>query len=264
MELETEIVSHASGSARVRLANTDILVGVKTEIDTPFPDRSDEGKIEFFVDCSANATPEFEGRGGENLALEISNTLAKAYSSPLAFDLKLLSILRHQQCWKLYVDVLILECGGNLFDTVSLAVKAALYNTRIPKVSAAVMDGGNVDLTLSDDIYDCTRLNVESAPVLVTLCKIGEHCVVDPSAEEEESSSATLVIGVSTHNDKGFVTTSRTTGAGSFHFDTLAETLKLGVSAGCCLNRELIKILGNEEAKSNKSIGKKQIVGFLK
>lgn len=27
MELETGIVSHASGSARLRLANTDILVG---------------------------------------------------------------------------------------------------------------------------------------------------------------------------------------------------------------------------------------------
>lgn len=50
MELETDIVSHASGSARLRLANTDILVGVKTEIDTPIPDRFDEGKIEFFVD----------------------------------------------------------------------------------------------------------------------------------------------------------------------------------------------------------------------
>lgn len=240
------------------------MVGVKTEIDTPFPDRSNEGKLEFFVDCSANATPVFEGRGGESLALEISNTLAKAYSSPLVFDLKRLSILRHQQCWKLYVDVLILECGGNLFDTVSMAVKAALFNTRIPKVKAAIMDGGNVDLTLSDDIYDCTRLKVDAAPVLVTLCKIGEHCVVDPSAEEEESSSATLVIGVSTQNDKGYVSTTRTTGTGSFHSDTLAETLKLGVSAGCSLNRELMRILVEEESKSTKSIGKKEIVGFLK
>lgn len=55
MELETDIVSHASGSARLRLANTDILVGVKTEIDTPIPDRFDEGKIEFFVDWFVNS-----------------------------------------------------------------------------------------------------------------------------------------------------------------------------------------------------------------
>jgi ribonuclease PH len=48
--VETDVVSHASGSARLRLANTDILVGVKTEIDMPFPERPNEGKIEFFVD----------------------------------------------------------------------------------------------------------------------------------------------------------------------------------------------------------------------
>lgn len=107
MELETDIVSHASGSCRLRLANTDILVGVKTEIDTPHPDKFNEGKIEFFVDCSANATPEFEGRGGESLALEISNTLQKAYQSKHVFDLTTLSILHHQQCWKLYVDILV-------------------------------------------------------------------------------------------------------------------------------------------------------------
>lgn len=50
MELETDVVSHASGSARLRLANTDILVGVKTEIDAPKPDKPNLGKIEFFVD----------------------------------------------------------------------------------------------------------------------------------------------------------------------------------------------------------------------
>jgi len=35
------------------------------------------GRIEFFVDCSANATPGFEGRGGDNLAADISRVLAR-------------------------------------------------------------------------------------------------------------------------------------------------------------------------------------------
>lgn len=82
-------------------------IGIKTEIDTPYQEKHDEGKIEFFIDCSANATPEFEGRGGEELALEISNTLQKAYQSSKAFQLKDLCILPRQQCWKLYVDILV-------------------------------------------------------------------------------------------------------------------------------------------------------------
>jgi exosome complex component RRP42 len=54
MELETDVVSNASGSARLRLANTDILVGVKTEIDVPFPETPNQGKLEFFVDWYVN------------------------------------------------------------------------------------------------------------------------------------------------------------------------------------------------------------------
>lgn len=50
MELETDLVSNASGSARLRLANTDILVGIKTEIDKPNYLTPNRGKIEFFVD----------------------------------------------------------------------------------------------------------------------------------------------------------------------------------------------------------------------
>jgi hypothetical protein len=50
MELETNIVAHAFGSARLRLANTDVLVAVKLEVDAPFPEKPREGKLEFFVD----------------------------------------------------------------------------------------------------------------------------------------------------------------------------------------------------------------------
>lgn len=38
------------GSARLRIGNTDILVGIKIELDVPHADRSNEGKLEFFVD----------------------------------------------------------------------------------------------------------------------------------------------------------------------------------------------------------------------
>lgn len=41
---------HAHGSARLRIGNTDVLVGVKLEIDTPHAERPEEGKLDFFVD----------------------------------------------------------------------------------------------------------------------------------------------------------------------------------------------------------------------
>ncbi|XP_041784422.1 exosome complex component RRP42 [Anopheles merus] len=269
MELESEIVVHAAGSARLRLANTDILVGVKAEIDTPNPDRPNEGKVDFFIDCSANATPEFEGRGGEQLATEISNTLSKAYESQKGFDLAGLCIMAGHQCWKLYVDVLILECGGNLFDAVSLAVKGALFNTRIPRVSTAMHDGGSMDLILTDDPYDCERLDVTTAPILVTVCKIGDQCVVDPSAEEEECSVASVAVGVSCRPDgntatKQSITTVRTSGEGSIRLETLKKCFDTATTVAASLNKALMKALNEDETRNSKGLGKREIYGFLK
>ncbi|KAJ8881175.1 hypothetical protein PR048_017648 [Dryococelus australis] len=278
IELETDVVPHASGSACLRLANTHVLVGVKTEIDVPFPEFPNEGKLEFFIDCtragrlgskprgclgiihvvgskwdseltcavlgnagafpnieemlllmycahsSANATPAFEGRGGEELAVEISNSLARSYQSPQSFNLTALNIMPGQQCWKLYVDILILECGGNLFDAISLAVKAALFNTHIPQVKAASVDGGTVELNLSDDPFDCWRLDVSHTPVLMTLCKVGEHCILDPTGEEETCCAASAVVAV---NPDARVTSVFKTGVGSFNPQTLVESLKV-------------------------------------
>ncbi|CAG9581218.1 unnamed protein product [Danaus chrysippus] len=276
MELETDVVSHASGSARLRLANTDILVGVKTEIDVPKPDKPNQGKIDFFVDCSANATPEFEGRGGEQLANNISNLMQRAYHSEQAFDLKQLSIFEGKQCWKLYVDILILECGGNLCDAVSLAVKAALFNTRIPFVKAALLDGGNVDLQLSDDPYDSKLLEVGTAPLLVTLCKIGEKCVVDPSAEEESCSVISLVVGV-TGNPKCYCSnedasklhehiskcsTIAMNGPGSVAPQTLTNAIKQGINAAKYLDEALGKALLRERQDITNFV--KHSYGFFK
>lgn len=84
-----------------------------------------------------------------------------------------------------------------MFDAVSLAAKAALFNTKIPKVTATLMDAGEAELDISDDPYDCTRLETECIPILITVCRIGNYYVVDPSAEEEQCSTASIVIAVS-------------------------------------------------------------------
>ena len=59
---------------------------------------------------SANATPEFEGRGGEELASEISNMLLRVYG---CLDLQKLCIIPKQQCWVLYIDILVKIDLGN-------------------------------------------------------------------------------------------------------------------------------------------------------
>lgn len=51
-------------------------------------------------------------------------------------------------------------------------MKAALHNTEIPKVIAATLDGGEPDIQVSDDPYDCIKLDVTNYPIIITLCKV--------------------------------------------------------------------------------------------
>ena len=47
----------------------------------------------------------------------------------------------------------------------------------VPRVETVAMDGGNVDLQLSGDPFDCWRLDVKKLPCFVTLTKV--CCIED-------------------------------------------------------------------------------------
>ncbi|KAM3857884.1 exosome complex component RRP42 [Diretmus argenteus] len=256
MEIETDVVSNTDGSAKVTLGYTAVLVGIKAEIGKPRPTAPDEGYLEFFVDCSANATPEFEGRGGEELGTELSNTLYKVFNNKHSIDLKSLCISAGEHCWLLYVDVLLLQCDGNLYDAISIAIKAALFNTKIPKVQISEDEEGGKEIELSDDPYDCMRLSVENIPCIVTLCKVGHRHVVDATLQEKACSVASLIIAV-TH--KGMVTCVRKVGGGSLDPESIFEMTEAGKRVGKTLHAPLMKLLHQEESLGKKS----QKVGFL-
>ncbi|ELT89253.1 hypothetical protein CAPTEDRAFT_159382 [Capitella teleta] len=253
VEIETNVVSNSNGSSRVRMANTDILVGVKAEIVEPETEQPKNGRVEFFVDCSANATPAFEGRGGEDLATEIASLLDLS----VHLDLEALCIISGKQCWLLYVDVLILECGGNLFDAVALAVKSALHQTRIPLVTVSVGERGEAEIELSDDPFDCKRVGTDNVPCLVTLNKIGLAHVVDACLEEEACSLAKVVFGVT---ENGSISSMRKIGSGSLDPNTINDMIQSAKRVGLSLNDSLAEKLKEEELFGDKKTTK----GFLR
>jgi len=65
-------------------------------------------ELNLFI-SSANATPQFEGRGGEELANELAALMSRAYQTRESFDLKSLSIIKGAKCWKLCIDILVLD-----------------------------------------------------------------------------------------------------------------------------------------------------------
>lgn len=79
----------------------------------------------------------------------------------------------------------ILECGGNLFDAVGLGVKAALRNTLIPQVVAATLDGADPELVLSDDPYNCWKLDTSNSPLLVSVMKVSSKVICHAKVERK-------------------------------------------------------------------------------
>ena len=73
-----------------------------------------------FIDCfsSANAAPEFEGRGGEDLATSISGLLERLYSSPLTFDTSKLCIVPGKHVKAYYVDVEVCMNSYHIFSFI--------------------------------------------------------------------------------------------------------------------------------------------------
>lgn len=85
----------------------------------------------------------------------------------------------------------------------------------------------------------------------MTLCKIGDQCVVDPTSAEEQCSGGAVVIAVS----RDSISTILQTGGGSLHPSTLKESLTLGYDVA----QNLDKVLLNTLSEIDKVID----VGFL-
>jgi exosome complex component RRP42 len=130
IDLETDVISGCHGSCHVRIGKTDLLVGVKLQIDEPADETPDEGRIEFSADCSANASPVFEGRGGQEIANDVIAILSNSISP--AIDRKGLCLIPEKAVWLISIDILILEFSSkaNLIDASGIGVKAALITTR--------------------------------------------------------------------------------------------------------------------------------------
>ncbi|DBA92888.1 hypothetical protein WJX77_008146 [Trebouxia sp. C0004] len=203
--LETGQLVQASGSARLKLGATDVLVAVKVELGTPTPDRPDCGNIFFAVDCSPCANPQFQGRGGDELGAEFAKGLERSMYAGLTgrgggLDLTALCVTSGKICWLLYVDALVLNMDGNVSDALSIATRAALSDTSIPSVEVQAAEDPNdePELEVLDD--NAVMLDITNVPILLSVSQVGQALAVDLTAEEECCTSTALQVAV---NSKG-------------------------------------------------------------
>ena len=239
IEIETRNLPNTNGSSRCKIGKTEVLVGVKAEVVDVDIHTPAQGKLNISVDCSATASPEFAGRGSETVEQEVLSVLNLLYSSIDALNLQDLCIVKGESCWLLNIDVLYIQCGGNLFDAASIALKAALHSTTMPNVSVSG-EGIEMELEISDDPYHVWRLNTSLCPICITLYQLGESFAADVSEEEEECSTGYVHVGVL---PSGEVSAMEKSGAGNMEPDALLEMIDAAVKIGEDIHKQLNKHL---------------------
>ena len=183
--VEYGVSKSAEGSARVKIGDTEVIVGVKLEVGEPYPDMPDEGTIIVGAELIPLSNPEFELGPPGIQAVELARVVDRGIRESKAIDFKKLCIKKGEKVWLVLIDVIPINDNGNLFDAAALAALAALKDTRFPGY-----DGEKIDYNKKTK----EKLPLSKQPLSVTVIKIGDNYLVDPSIEEESVLDSRLTV----------------------------------------------------------------------
>lgn len=228
IKVEQGVIEKAEGSARVLMGKTEVLVGVKVETGTPFPDTPDNGVMTVNAELVPLASPDFEPGPPDENSIELARIVDRGIRESHAIDTEKLCITPGKKVFVVFVDVYVLNHDGNLIDASALAAVAALMNTKMPNYE--VKDG---EVIIKQGY---TPLPMKSHPITVTLGKIKDTLIVDPWLEEEKVIDARLTMAF---NDKGNICATQKGCAGYFTQQQILEGMKLAREKAAELRKKM-------------------------
>lgn len=189
IEIELGISKKAEGSARVRLGKTEVLVGVKMDVSTPYPDSPDKGNLMVTAELLPLSSQRFEYGPPRFPAIELGRLVDRGIRESKFVEFEKLCIKEGEKVWAVFVDIYSINDDGNLLDAAGIGAIAALKSAKMPKYdekSEKILYGEltNEGLPLSKNV-----------PITITAHKIGDSIIVDPTLEEEDVSEAKMTIG---------------------------------------------------------------------
>ncbi len=178
LTVRTSVVSKAEGSAQVYLGNTAVIAGVKVSLDKPYKDTPDRGNLIVNAELLPLASPYVEVGPPDENAIELARVVDRGIRESGMLDMGRLVLKPGELVYSVFVDIYVLNIDGNLFDAASYAAVSALASARIPEYSI----GGNGSPVQTGNRVP---LPVTSIPVSITVAKIGDYIIYDPTEEEE-------------------------------------------------------------------------------
>ncbi len=187
LKVEVGVIEKAEGSASVSLGNTKVLVGVKVETGEPYADTPNSAVLAVNSEFVPLAHAIFEPGPPDENSIELARVVDRGIRESKAIDLEQLVLIPGKLVYVIFVDVYILNHGGNLIDASGFAALAALKNAKIPNYEVAA--SGAVERK-----EGFSPLPLRDYPVPTTLVKMGNTIIVDPNIEEETVSNTRLTI----------------------------------------------------------------------
>ncbi len=212
ISVERDLIKRAEGSARVKVGDTDVLVGVKLELGEPFPDTPDKGVLITNAELVPLASPGFESGPPNENSIQLARVVDRGIRGSETTDLEKLCIEEGEKVWIVFIDIHILDDNGNLMDAAALGAIASLLNIRIPNEKYGVTGE--------------STLPIRDTPVAVTMVKIDGNILVDPNFDEENAATSKLTV---ISNADGTLSGMQKSGSGGLKEEEIAEMVEIGI-----------------------------------
>ncbi|MHC1605085.1 MAG: exosome complex protein Rrp42 [Candidatus Methanofastidiosia archaeon] len=219
-------VKKAEGSAYVEMGATKVIVGVKYDVGTPFPDIPNQGVLTTSVELPPMASPEFEAGPPREAAIELARVVDRGIRESKTIDTEKLCIKHGELVRIVFVDIQVLDQDGNLIDASGIAAITALLCAKMPKID----EEGN-------PTEEMEQLPVGKVPIPCTFAKIGGKLLIDPQLDEENIMDSRITI---TTDDDGNIVAMQKGEGGSFKLEEIMEAVKISKTEGQKI-RDMIK-----------------------
>lgn len=247
LKIITNYLPKAEGSALVKLGDTQVLAGVKLELGSPYPDTPEEGVLVVSAEFVPTASPAFEPGPPDENAIELARVIDRVLREYGVIDTSKLVLVSGRKVWVVWVDIYVLDHGGNLTDASAIATLAALLTTKIPKYTITENES-----VLVDKSSYAGPLPIARKAVTVTIGKLGDSLIVDPTLEEEKVMDVKLIVGVG--EDRSIAGLQKS-GDGYLTFQEVEKAIELALKKGNELLSKIIESLNQLEATSSRSEG---------
>jgi exosome complex component RRP42 len=233
LEIETDIIKKANGSAKVKLGDSEVIAGVKVETGEPFEGLENKAALIVSAEVLPTASPYIEPGPPDEEVVELARVVDRGVRESEMIDLEKLVLVPGKVVYTIFVDCSVLNADGNLFDATSYATVAALLSSNLPifeMQDEKIVDTGRTK-----------RMPVKTIPVSITTARIGDHVLIDPSAEEEACMDCRITI---TTDDEGFCAIQKGH-AGSFIPDQIKKAAETATIKGAEVRARLKELVTN-------------------